>query len=52
MNSTEWKVFKYGVSSGPYFPIFNPNTGKYGPEKTPYLDTSRSANNYRCKWKV
>ena len=19
MNSTEWKVFKYGVSSGPYF---------------------------------
>ena len=27
--------------SGPYFPIsvFSPNTGKYGPEKTPYLDT-------------
>ena len=23
----------------PYFPIFSPNTGKYGPEKTPYLDT-------------
>ena len=30
---------KYGVFSGPYFPIFSPNAGKYGPEKTPYLDT-------------
>ena len=30
---------KYGVISGPYFPVFNPNTGKYGPEITPYLDT-------------
>ena len=29
---------KYGVFSGPYFPIFSPNTGKFGPEKTPYLD--------------
>ena len=28
----------YGISSGPYFPVFSPNTGKYGPEKTPYLD--------------
>ena len=25
--------------SGPYFPVSSPNTGKYGPEKTPYLDT-------------
>ena len=25
--------------SGPYFPAFTPNTWKYGPEKTPYLDT-------------
>ena len=31
--------------SGPYFaacglnnPVFRPNTGKYGPEKSPYLD--------------
>ena len=30
---------KYGVFSGPYFPVFSPNTGKYGPEKTPFLDT-------------
>ena len=29
---TAWKVSKYGVFSGP-------NAGKYGPEKTPYLDT-------------
>ena len=30
---------KYGVFSGPYFPVFGMNTGKYGPEKAPYLDT-------------
>ena len=29
---------KYGVISGPYFPVFSPNTRKYGPEITPYLD--------------
>ena len=23
----------------PYFPLFSPNTGKYGPEISPYLDT-------------
>ena len=34
-----WKVSKYGVFAGPYFPVFGLNTGKYGPEKTPYLDT-------------
>ena len=33
-----WKVSKYRVFSGPYFPVFGLNTGKYGPEKTPYLD--------------
>ena len=27
-----WRVSKYGVISGP-------NTGNYGPEITPYLDT-------------
>ena len=37
--TTVWKVSKYGVISGPYFPIFSHNTGKYGPEITPYLDT-------------
>ena len=43
---TEWKVSKYGVFSGSYFPkfglnisVFSPNAGKYGPEKTLYMDT-------------
>ena len=30
---------KYGVASGPYFPAYGLNTGKYGPEITQYLDT-------------
>ena len=40
---------KYAVFSGPYFPAYGlkteylseliPNARKYGPEKTPYLDT-------------
>ena len=33
------KMSKYGVFPSPYFPIFSPNTGKYGREKPPYLDT-------------
>ena len=40
VNKTEWKLFKYGVCFGPYFLVFSPNTGKYGPEETPYGDTS------------
>ena len=36
---TVWNVFKYGVFSGPYFPVFRPNAGEYGPEKAPYLGT-------------
>ena len=36
---TAWKVPKYGAFYGPYFFVFSANTGKYGPEKTPYLDT-------------
>ena len=35
---TAWKVSKYGVFFWPYFPVFRPNTGKYGPEKAPYFD--------------
>ena len=38
-SSTAWKVSKYGAISDPYFPLFGLNTGKYGPEITPYLDT-------------
>ena len=29
---------KYVAFSGPYFPVFGLNTGKYRLEKTPYLD--------------
>ena len=29
---------QYGVFSGPYFPVFGLNTGKYEPEKAPNLD--------------
>ena len=36
---TALKVPKHEVISGPYFPLFSPNTEKYGPEITPYLDT-------------
>ena len=36
---TVWKLSKYEVISGPYFPVFRLNAGKYGPEMTPYLDT-------------
>ena len=36
---TAWKVSKCGVISGPYFTVFSPNTGKYGPEITPHLGT-------------
>ena len=47
---TAWKVSKYGVFSGPYFPAFSPNTGKYGPVKTPYLETSvRDKREDSCK---
>ena len=30
---------KCGVFTGPYFPEFGLNTGKYGPEKSSYLDS-------------
>ena len=39
---TAWIVPKYGVLSGAYFPAFGLKTGKYGPEKSPYLDTIRT----------
>ena len=34
MITTAWKVSKYGVFSGPYFPAFGLNTGKNRPKKT------------------
>ena len=40
------------VFSGPYFPAFSPNTGKYGPEKTLYLDTSHAVNVTGYLWNI
>ena len=37
--STAQKECRYGLFFCPYFPVFRLNTGKYGPEKTSYLDT-------------
>ena len=42
---TAWKELKYGVIFGPYFPVFGLDAGKYGPEKTPYLDTFHAVDN-------
>ena len=36
---TSWKSSKYGVFSGPYFPVF---TGKYGSKKSLYFDAFRA----------
>ena len=59
---TAWKVSKYGFS-GLYFRVFalntvksslsSPEMGKYGPEKTPYLDTFHRGFNHseNKKWK-
>ena len=43
---TAWKVSKYGVISGLYFPVFGLNKGQYGPEITPYLDTFQAVLMY------
>ena len=40
---------KYGVFSGPYFPVFSPITGKYGPEKTTYLYTFHTVDRRKKK---
>ena len=45
---------KHGVFSGPYFAVsvFSPNTGKYGPGKTPYLDTFHTGKDFRFRPKL
>ena len=45
---TTWKVSKNRVISGPYFPVFSPNPGKYGPEVTLYLDTFHTVLYINC----
>ena len=37
---------KYGGFSGPHFSVFGLNTGKYGPENTPYLDTFHAVKQF------
>ena len=58
--NTAWKVSKYEVISGPYFPVFGLNTEIYS-EITPHLDTFYAAQvnsgyitislQYRSHWK-
>ena len=43
------EVSKYGVFSGPYFPAFSPDAGKYGPEKNPYLNTFYAVRWWGCQ---
>ena len=38
---------KYRVISGPYFPVFSPNTGKYEQEIPPCLDTFHTVKTIR-----
>ena len=45
MTTIAWKVSKNKVFSSPYFPVFSPNAGKCGLEKTPYLDTFHAVHN-------
>ena len=60
--NTVWKVAKYGVFSGPYFPVFGLSKGKYGPENSVCGHLSRSVmwqfiltnyilNYLRARWK-
>ena len=42
MFNTTWNVSKYGDFSGP-------NAGKYGPKKTPYLDTFHAESSYEYR---
>ena len=49
---TTWKVSKYGVFSGPCFPVFGLNTGKYRPGKTPYVDTFHAVLVSKLVWEI
>ena len=46
---TAWNMSKHGVTSGPYFPVFRLNTGKYWPEMTPFLDTFHAVIEICCR---
>ena len=40
---------KYGVFSGPYFSVFSPNTGEYGPEKNSVLGHFSRSDAISCQ---
>ena len=46
------KASKYGVISGPYFPVFGLNTGKYPPQISPYLDTFQTKIFYKTTTEI
>ena len=62
MTHIAWKASKYGVISGPYFPVFAMNTEMYPVNlciqseyrkirsMSPYLDTPRSDGDIRSLW--
>ena len=43
---------KCGVFSGPYIPVFGLKKEKYGPEKTPHLDTFHPVEGQNNNWRV
>ena len=45
LEHTTWKVSKYRVFSGPYFPVFSPTTENMD-KKTPYLETFNAVAKY------
>ena len=45
-------MYKHGVISGPDFPVFGLNTGKYEPEITPYFSRSDKITLYHISQKV
>ena len=54
------KIVQIRIFSGPYFPafglnterysVFSPNAGKYGPVKTPYLDTFHAVHDITVRF--
>ena len=47
---TASKVSKYGAISGPYFPVFGLNKGKYEPEETPIFGTFQAVIFIKIKY--
>ena len=45
-----WSLFPAFVLNTEYLSVFSPNAGKYGPEKTPYLDTFNAVEDFQI-WK-